>query len=301
VVESRVSIIHGDLNLQNILVDQATGFAWLIDFAETRLGPTLFDLQRLESQIITKLFPAALKKSGLEPVVIAKLLESLHADSPRPTVPPLTGVRGETQAVLQEPYTILVALRRLARQYLMDDRDWDEYYLGLTITLIGTLKFANLTPLARQLALIGAMAVRGLMQTSLPNGLEKRVLVVEDDPVWQEILYDSLVEVGFSVEIADTFTKAQKKLRAERFSLVTIDSHLSHEVQTQEGILLLDFIRKRFGLNLPVVIVSAEIDKRDIVRAFRKFSVSNVILKQYFEYDEFYAAIRDALPARPGL
>ena len=53
-------------------------------------------------------------------------------------------------------------------------------------------------------------------------------------------------------------------------------------------------------IDLPVVIVSAEIDKRDIVRAFRKFSVSNVILKQYFEYDEFYAAVRDALPVRAG-
>ena len=38
VVETKTSIIHGDLNLQNILVDAPTGFAWLIDFAEHASG-----------------------------------------------------------------------------------------------------------------------------------------------------------------------------------------------------------------------------------------------------------------------
>ena len=41
VVETKMSIIHGDLNLQNILVDGPTGFSWLIDFAETRYGPDI--------------------------------------------------------------------------------------------------------------------------------------------------------------------------------------------------------------------------------------------------------------------
>ncbi len=45
VVETKMSIIHGDLNMQNVLVDGPTGFSWLIDFAETRIGPTLQDLR----------------------------------------------------------------------------------------------------------------------------------------------------------------------------------------------------------------------------------------------------------------
>lgn len=87
VLEARVSTIHGDLNLQNILVDEATGFAWLIDFSETRSGPTLFDLQRLEGQIVTKWLPVAVEQAGLGPGAVVDLLESLHADPPRRTAP----------------------------------------------------------------------------------------------------------------------------------------------------------------------------------------------------------------------
>jgi hypothetical protein len=154
VIEARVSTIHGDLNLQNILVDEETGFAWLIDFAETRRGPTLFDLQRLESQVISKLLPPAIAQAGLEPATMAGLLESLHADPPSPTAP---------HAALQEPYTVLVTLRRLARQYLIDDRDWNEYYLGLVITLVGSLKYPELEPVGRQLALAGAAIAQEVM------------------------------------------------------------------------------------------------------------------------------------------
>lgn len=161
VVEANVSVIHGDLNLQNILVDEATGFAWLIDFAETRRGPTLFDLQRLEVQVITKLLPQAVAQAGLDPAAVPGLLQALHTDAPSPTAP-YTG--------LQEPYTLLLAVRRLARQYLIDDQDWYEYYLGLVIALVGALKFDELDALARGLALIAAAVVQELIDKPLAIG-----------------------------------------------------------------------------------------------------------------------------------
>ncbi len=154
VIELKTSIIHGDLNLQNILVDEATGFAWLIDFAETRHGPTLYDLQRLETQVLTKLLPPALDRAGLDETAVADLLEALHTDPPPATAP---------QAALQDPYTVLVTLRRLARQYLMDDRDWDEYYLGLLVVLLGSLKFADLQPVGHRVALVAAAVARSLL------------------------------------------------------------------------------------------------------------------------------------------
>ena len=160
VIEARESIIHGDLNLQNILVDGDTGFAWLIDFAETRPGPTLFDVQRLEAQVITKLLPPAVTQAGLEPVVVADLMQALHADPPSPVAP---------HPALQEPYTLLVALRRLARQYLMDDRDWEEYYLGLRLVLVGTLKYTDLLPIGHRLALVGAAVAKELMGKPVIN------------------------------------------------------------------------------------------------------------------------------------
>ncbi|MCQ3978718.1 MAG: hypothetical protein DPW09_35295 [Anaerolineae bacterium] len=157
--QARVSIIHGDLNLENILVDSATGFAWLIDFAETRQGPALFDLQRLESQIITKILAPTFEQSNLGPVVMVKLYQALHADLPNPTAP---------HPALQEAYILLIALRRLARQFLINDLEWDEYYRGLILTLLGTLKYPELSSTARAVALAGAGAAKGLLDAPLP-------------------------------------------------------------------------------------------------------------------------------------
>lgn len=154
VMETRFSVIHGDLNLQNVLVDSDTGFAWLIDFSETRQGPTVFDLQRLEVQVITKLLPLALAAAGLGIETVIDLMAALHRDPPQHNAP---------HAPLAEPYTLLVTIRRLARQYLVDDLDWDEYYLGLTIALVGSLKYDELDDIARGLALLAAATTRGLL------------------------------------------------------------------------------------------------------------------------------------------
>jgi CheY-like chemotaxis protein len=295
VIEARVSTIHGDLNLENILVDETTGFAWLIDFAETRIGPTLYDLQRLEGQLVTRLLPPAVARAGLGPEVMVEIFEALHADPPR---------LGAPHPALQEPYTVLVGLRRLARQYMMDDRDWDEYYLGLIIALLGTLKFRGLEPLAHKLALTGAIAARSLIRTPVPvwpraqhswELTNSRALIVEDDPVWQDIVQECLEEIGCLVELAATFTEARSKLQDLRFDLVTIDAHLGQRLETQEGILLLNYVRNRYGPALPVIIISGEIERRDVIRAFKKYAVTNVLLKEDFEYDEFRNAVRDAL------
>ena len=123
-----------------------------------------------------------------------------------------------------------------------------------------------------------------------------QVLVVEDNPMWQEILQESLTELGCLVEIAGTFGEARQKLhQGNRFNLVKIDAHLGRELETQGGILLLNYVRNRFGTALPVIIISGEINKRDLVRAFTKYSVANVLLKEYFEYDEFRETVREAL------
>jgi CheY-like chemotaxis protein len=186
----------------------------------------------------------------------------------------------------------------------MDDRDWDEYYLGLMITLLGTLKFRGLEPLAHGLALTGAIAARGLMRTPIPAwpksqdnwGLSGyRVLVVEDESLWQDIVQECLEEAGCLVQVAATFAEARTKLQNHRFDLVTIDAHLGQKLETQEGILLLNYVRDRYGPALPVIMISGEIDRRDVIKAFKKYAVAHVLLKEDFEYDEFRDAVRDAL------
>ena len=51
------SIIHGDLNLENILIGPGR-LVWLIDFAQTREGHALLDFAHLEAEIIGQVLPA---------------------------------------------------------------------------------------------------------------------------------------------------------------------------------------------------------------------------------------------------
>ncbi len=75
------SIIHGDLNLENILLGPGD-FLWLIDFAQTREGPPLFDFAHLEADLIAHVFAPRIDRvenylallegrppQGLEPLV----------------------------------------------------------------------------------------------------------------------------------------------------------------------------------------------------------------------------------------
>jgi len=159
VVETKMSIIHGDLNMQNVLVDGPTGFSWLIDFAETRIGPTLQDLQRLEVQVITKLMPLG---GEISPEAAVEVMTRLHADPPMPA-PKLPA--------LHDAYTVMAAIRRLARQYLIDDMDWGEYYRGLVVALVGALKYDELDAHARRLVLVSAATADKLTNTPLSTGV----------------------------------------------------------------------------------------------------------------------------------
>ena len=52
-LEVNLSTIHGDFNLENILIDSETRDVKLIDFATVRHGHNLHDLLRLETEVIT--------------------------------------------------------------------------------------------------------------------------------------------------------------------------------------------------------------------------------------------------------
>lgn len=155
----KVGTIHGDLNLENILVDPATRDVSLIDFAEAREDHLLHDFLRLETGVITKLLPEALHRANLGPGVIRDFYEALHRTA---TAAP--------QPALQKPFEILLTLRKAVRPYLFNPDDWPEYYQGLVVYLLGALRFKELEPLARQVAFWGAGVGMDLLKkpSSLP-------------------------------------------------------------------------------------------------------------------------------------
>jgi hypothetical protein len=171
-----MSTIHGDLNLENILVEPESGQAWLIDFATARDGHTLHDFMRLERDVFTRLLPEALVQAGLGLEAIGDLLLKLHTVSMAPTGP----LPSPSQLELRKPFEMLAAIRRMAGRCLRDPARWDEYYQGLVLHLLGALKFADLddlpqAPLPKQVAFAAAAwLIEPPLPSPLPGGVIPR-------------------------------------------------------------------------------------------------------------------------------
>lgn len=113
------SVIHGDLNLENVLAGPG-GLIWLIDFAQTQEGHPLFDFAHLESELIA------------------------HVLAPR---------CGSVQTYLElwssgrDP--LVSALHQIAGRCLFDPARPREYWLALYMACLGALKYQNLDRLAK--------------------------------------------------------------------------------------------------------------------------------------------------------
>jgi aminoglycoside phosphotransferase (APT) family kinase protein len=161
----KVSTIHGDLNLENILVDPDTRHLSLIDFVTARQGHALHDLLRLETEVVTKLVSAALAEANLSLDVLQTLYEQLHRVI---FYPRQYSSQEYPHPALAKAWAMLVAIRKMARKCLFDPDDWREYYCGLTLYMLGALKFKNLdqlptAPLPKQAAFWAAATVVALL------------------------------------------------------------------------------------------------------------------------------------------
>jgi hypothetical protein len=164
----KVFFIHGDMNLENILVYPDIGDLRLIDFAEARWDYVLHDLLRLETEVVTKLIPPALAEASLRVELIRPFYEQLHCATFHS--PLLDTVRAPSPA-LEKAFEILKVLRRVVRDYgLVDPNDFTEYYQGLSVYLLGALKFRNLdevpeAPVPKQLAFWAAAIIQALLES----------------------------------------------------------------------------------------------------------------------------------------
>ncbi len=162
----RTALIHGDLNLRNILVDAEIGSVSLIDIAEARQDHILHDFLRMETEIVTHLLAAELYQQQFSPAqMMVEFYQCLHC---------ATWDEGYITNTLPTPlhkyFEAIKTIRQAARRHFYG-QETDEYYQGLLLYLIGTLKFANLdehpaAPLPKQTAFWGAAAIAQLLEAT---------------------------------------------------------------------------------------------------------------------------------------
>jgi len=126
------STLHGDLNLENVLVGPG-GFVWLIDFAQTRDGHPLFDFAHLEAEIIAHII-APQVDSKQWAVISNQVFAS-----------------GDQQSAIKNQkfpisnYQLLIAtLHSIASRCLFNPAHPREYQLALFMACLGGLKYTNL-------------------------------------------------------------------------------------------------------------------------------------------------------------
>ncbi|MBN1643122.1 MAG: hypothetical protein JXA09_17950, partial [Anaerolineae bacterium] len=163
----KANAIHGDLNLENVLVDPQVRDVRLIDFAEARQDHVLHDFLRLEAEVVTKVLPAVLASAGLPAATVRPFYEQLHCATFQFDQDSASRLRS---SALERPFAILSAIREAARHGFYDRDDATEYYQGLTIYLLGTLKYDNLDRIrdAKRIAFLCAATVQPLLRGESP-------------------------------------------------------------------------------------------------------------------------------------
>jgi hypothetical protein len=115
-VEVACCVVHGDLNLANVLLDDA-GNTWLIDYFWTRLGHALDDVAKLENDLKFVLTPIA----DDDALRCAAALER-HLLEPDDLLQPLAEPAAElvADAALGKTYAAVSRLRELAADLLRE-------------------------------------------------------------------------------------------------------------------------------------------------------------------------------------
>ena len=141
--EVKVASIHGDFNLGNIIVEMERRLISLIDFSEARQDHVLHDLLRLEREIITRLLPQLIASGKIQSPIsmLAYFYQQLDLVSDQTALNPPNFLSSE----LKKCWVILSTIRQEVRYYLFQSENFNEYYRGLFLYLLGSLKFKNLT------------------------------------------------------------------------------------------------------------------------------------------------------------
>jgi hypothetical protein len=115
--------------------------------------------------VVTKLLPVALVEAQLPPTMIALLYGQLHNATFEPG---RERIGRMPHPALEKIFVMLCAIRKAAYNGLYVRGDYCEYYQGLILFLLGTLKFDTLdaapeAPLPKQVAFLGAATLQQLL------------------------------------------------------------------------------------------------------------------------------------------
>lgn len=135
-----------------------------------------------------------------------------------------------------------------------------------------------------------------------------RVLFIEDDPSWQNVLRKLLETAGHESQRATTFEASIGCLSGKQsFDVVVFDLRLGEKSPSDDIFVWLDaFMQGMTARKLkvpPIIIVTGvDVTKREIIQAFTEYRghVFNFFEKKDFDPKDFLQSIKDALDSSPN-
>ncbi|MFQ5852402.1 MAG: response regulator [Candidatus Binatia bacterium] len=125
---------------------------------------------------------------------------------------------------------------------------------------------------------------------------EKRILLVEDEKNWQDMLHSILEEEGYEAEIALSYGEALGELRRKAFDLAVIDLRLVSSIDEEnlDGMALLgDALNRR----VPVIVVTGYGTPKLVEEAYGEYGVFSFLEKKNFDSSRFRELTREAIAA----
>jgi DNA-binding response OmpR family regulator len=122
---------------------------------------------------------------------------------------------------------------------------------------------------------------------------KNKILLVEDNPIHREVIYDGLEDFDFEIEKAEDIESARKILEDFAPDLFILDIVFG-SIKNQ-GILFQDELRKNPKYkDIPTLFISAHLDESEIAEHFPEDSRENVLPKP-FGFDKLLNKIREIL------
>lgn len=120
-------------------------------------------------------------------------------------------------------------------------------------------------------------------------------LIVEDDPSWQGILSEILVDNGLQVDVTDNLEDAVHQIRTTVYRLAIIDLSLAGEDHTnQDGLQVLEAINRHLP-GCPSILLTGYASVELAVAAIQDYGAFTCLRKENFRRAEFQEIVHHAL------
>jgi anti-anti-sigma factor len=144
------SICHGDLNMQNVLVDERDNI-YVIDFSETRPRNIVSDFARLEPILKFEMLPIE-NEADLRRLL--QFEQGLLSTTALDTKPPMT--YPGTDAAVDKAYAVITLLRWLADTATIFETDMVPYWLALLEWTLPVVLYRQASPWQKRYAALSA-------------------------------------------------------------------------------------------------------------------------------------------------